>query len=302
MSSVRPHVPEEELHAYRDGELSSAQRAELAEHLLGCLLCRALDAEVEEVRTRSKILLNRAVPRSTRRPAAIRRRRALSAWGGPIAAGLVALIGGTTWLAMQPGASRTPRLATAAFVTPGLFADAPTIASPSNADLARRSLSLAAQTRFRPRVVGPTIIPVAHGSVGSQALEGIDPAGGANWEPMTLEGAIEASHGPLSRLEGFTVLRVQVRRSTQGERPTVLVRHRAPDGRSLWVVEGPADELTSLSQMFEASGLTMSLPLRTRPDYVGSDANPIRTERMVAVAAYLPVDSLDMLLGKLKRE
>ena len=50
MSSVRPHVPEEELHAYRDGELSSAQRAEIAEHLLGCLLCRALDAEVEEVR------------------------------------------------------------------------------------------------------------------------------------------------------------------------------------------------------------------------------------------------------------
>lgn len=301
MSSVRPHVPEEELYAYRDGELSSVQRAEIAEHMLGCLLCRALDAEVEEVRARTKILLNRALPRSTHRPAAARR-RAVSAWAGPIAAGLVAIVGGTAWLAMQPGAAHTPRLATAAFVTPGLFADVPSIASPSEEDLARRSLSLAAQTRFRPRVVGPLIIPVAHGSVSSQTIDDIDPAGGASWEQMTFEGAIEASHGPITRLEGFPVLRVQVRRSTMGERPTVLVRQRSLDGRSVWVVEGPADELTSLGQMFEASGLTMSIPLRTRPDYVGSEANPIRTERMIAVAAYLPADSLDALLGKLKRE
>ena len=301
MSSVRPHVPEEELHAYRDGELSSAQRAEIAEHLLGCLLCRALDAEVEEVRARTTVLLSRAVPRSTRRPAAARRRE-LVARTGLIAAGLVALLGGSVWFALQPGATRTPRLATAAFVAPGLFADVTSIASPSDEDLARRSLSLAAQTRFRPRVVGPLIIPVAHGSVSAQTIDDLDPAGGANWEQMTFEGAIEASHGPITRLEGFPVLRVQVRRSTVGERPTVLVRQRALDGRSLWVVEGPADELTSLSQMFEASGLTMSIPLRTRPDYVGSEANPIRTERMIAVAAYLSADSLDVLLGKLKRE
>ncbi len=301
MSSVRPHVPEEELHAYHDGELSSAQRAEIAEHLLGCLLCRALDGEVEEVRTRTKVLLSRAVPRSTRRPA-VAGRRLLARWAGPIAASLIALAGGTAWLALQPGAAPTPRLATAAFVTPGLFADAMSIATPSSDDIARRSLSLAAQTRFRPRVLGPTVIPVSRGSVNAQGIDDIDPAGGGSWEPMTFDGAIEASHGPISRLDGFPVLRVQVRRSTTGERPTVLVRQRALDGRSLWVVEGPADELTSLSQMFEASGLKMSIPLRTRPDYVGSETNPIRTERMIAVAAYLPVDSLDVLLGKLKRE
>lgn len=301
MSSMRPHVPEEELHAFRDGELSPSQRAEIAEHLLGCLLCRALDAEVEEVHGRATVLLGRAVPRSTRRTAT-RRRTVAAAWARPIAAALVAVIGGTAWLALQSGSSRTPRLATAAFVTPGLFADVSSIESPTRADLARRSLSLAAQTRFRPRVVGPMNIPVAHGSVGGQPIDDIDPAGGADWEQMSLEGAIEVNHGPITRLEGFPVLRVHVRRSTLGERPTVLVRHRTPDGRSLWVVEGPADELTSLSQMFEASGLAMSIPLRTRPDYVGSDANPTRTERMIAVAAYLPTDSLDVLLGKLRRE
>ncbi len=301
MTNVRPHIPEEELHAYRDGELSSAQRAEIAEHLLGCLICRALDGEVREVRSRAAVLLNRAVPRSTRQPAA-RRRAALAGWVGPIAAGLVAVTGVTTWLAMQRGPTQTPRLVTAAFVTPGLFADVPSITTPSRGDLARRSLSLAAQTRLRPRVVGPTFVQVAHTSVGAQPVDGIDPAGGADWEPMSLEGAIQANHGPITRLSDLPVVRVQVREGSSGERPTVLVRQRTADGQSLWVVEGPVDELTSLSRMFEASGLEMSIPLRTRPDYVGTTADPIRRERMIAVAAYLPVDSLDALLGKLKRE
>jgi anti-sigma factor RsiW len=301
MTSVRPHVPEEELHAFRDGELSPTQRAEIAEHLLGCLLCRVSDAEVEELRSRTAALLARAVPRTTRR-AASRRRMVPVAWARTIAATLVAVIGGTAWLALQPGTTPTPRLATAAFVTPSLFADLPSMGTPTRADLARRSLSLAAQSRFHPRVVGPMIMPVTRGAVASQQIDDIDPAGGAEWESMSLEAAIDANHGSITRLEGFPVLRVQVRRSSTDERPTVLVRHRTTDGRSLWVVEGPADELTALSEMFAASGLSMSIPLRTRPDYVGSEANPIRTERMIAVAAYLPTDSLNALLGKLRRE
>ena len=79
MSSVRPHVPEEELHAFRDGELSPAQRAEIAEHLVGCLLCRAQDAEVEALRGRTAALLALAVPRTTRR-AASRRQIVPAAW------------------------------------------------------------------------------------------------------------------------------------------------------------------------------------------------------------------------------
>lgn len=299
MTSVRPHIPEEELHAFRDGELSSVQRAEIAEHLLGCLLCRALEAEVEEVRARTTVLLSRAVPRSTRRPAT--RRRALAGWGGAVAAVMVAAIGGTTWFAMQRGPTQTPRLATAAFVTPGLFADVPSISSPSRNDQARRSRSLAAQVRLRPRVVGPPMVQVTHNSLSAQTVDGIDPAGGADWAQMSLDGAIRANHGPISQLAGLPVVRVQVRESSSGELPTVLVHQRTADGQSLWVVEGPLDELTSLGRMFEASGLEM-IPLRTRPDYVGSDANPIRRERMIAVAAYLPVDSLYALAEKLKRE
>lgn len=297
MSSVRPHVPEEELHAFHDGELSSAQRAEIAEHLLGCLLCRALNGEVQEVRSRSAALLSRAVPRVVRRPGA--RRRILATWRGPIAAGLVALVGGATWLAFQPAPAHTPQLATA-FTTPGLFADLRSIRAPALPDATELRLAMVAKSHVAPRVVASMTVPVSRMGLQAAGVEEIDPTGGGDWEAMSVDGATEASHGAIARLEGLQVSRVQIRRSPTGERPTILVRQQSPDGRSVWVVEGPADQLASLSEMFQASGLTMSIPLRTRPDYIGSDANPIRTERMVAVAAYLPVDSLDALSGKLK--
>jgi anti-sigma factor RsiW len=54
---VRPHLPEEELHAWLDGQLSRAQASEIAEHILGCLICRALEAEVRGVRDRTTTLL-----------------------------------------------------------------------------------------------------------------------------------------------------------------------------------------------------------------------------------------------------
>lgn len=273
MSSMRPHVPEEELHAFHDDELSPAQRAEIAEHLLGCLLCRALDGEVIEVRSRTAVLLARAVPRVTGRT--IVRRRRFAAWRGPIAAGFVALVGGTAWLSLQPGPQHTPRLATA-FVSPGLFADIGSI-TPTRRDATRRSMALAAQTHVRPRVMVSAQAPVARGGIDTRPVDDIDPAGGSEWEALTVDGAVEASRGPIPRLEGLAVARVQVRRSSSGERPTVLVRQQTTDGRSVWVVEGPVDEIASLSQMFEASGLTMSIPQRTRPDYVGSEANLSRS-------------------------
>ncbi len=298
MSSVRPHVPEEELHAFHDGELSSAQRAEIAEHLLGCLLCRALDGEVQEVRSRATALLNRAIPRTVHRPAT--RRRVVATWRGPIAAGLVALVGGATWLTFQPAPKHTPQLATA-FTTPGLFADLRSMRAPAAPDATTLRLTMVAHTRVAPRVMALAIAPAARAALDAKPVDDIDPAGGGDWEAMGLDGAVEASHGAIARLDGLPVAKVQIRRSASGERPTILVRQKTSDGHSVWVVEGPVDELASLSEMFQASGLTMSMPLRTRPDYVGSDANPIRTERMVAVAAYLPVDSLDALSGKLKR-
>src|SRR5690606_9424740 len=63
-NSVRPHLPEEELHAWLDKQLSRAQSREIAEHLMACLICRALEAEVRGLRDRTTALLAIAAPRN----------------------------------------------------------------------------------------------------------------------------------------------------------------------------------------------------------------------------------------------
>ena len=76
-----------------------------------------------------------------------------------------------------------------------------------------------------------------------------------------------------------------------------MVRQLLPDGRAVWVIEGTIDDLDQVSRVLEASGLTLATPRRARPDYIGTDAAPVRTSRMVTVASYLPADSLDALMG-----
>lgn len=299
-SVVRPHVPEEELHAFADGELSSAQRAEIAEHLLACLICRSQQAEVDELRERSKRLLAVAAPRVIRRRALPIPAGRVRPWRG-VAAAAVAILGASTWLAVQSGPSpaSTPRLATA-FVAPALFAGlgegAAAITAP--AATTQRTLTLASRASVRPQVVAPA--PVAMPSRRFRPVEPMaefDPSAG--WEAASWDAATALAHGAVSRLDGFQITAVRVQRSANGGRPTFVVRHTLPDGRSLWVVEGPVDEVGPVHQLLEASGLSMSVPLRTRPDYVGTDDAPRRTVRMVTVAAYLPVDSLNSLMGKL---
>ena len=110
VNSARPHVPEEELHAYCDGELSPPQRIEIAEHLLGCLICRSHHAEVGEVRTRASALLAIAAPTRIRRPAvksAEARDRAPSLPRAMTAAA-AAIVGLGVWFSLQPDQADQP--------------------------------------------------------------------------------------------------------------------------------------------------------------------------------------------------
>ena len=302
---MRPHVPEEEFHAFADGELSSAQRAEIAEHLLGCLICRALYGEIQELRTRAASLLAIASPRTIKRPAMPARRRARRPWMG-IAAASAAAIGVSTWLAVQPAPDirSTPRLATA-FVAPTIFArigsGVGTTDQPPAITPAQRTLTLAMRTVLHPEVIGSQPVPAAMRRLRPvEPMAELDPSAG--WETISWEAAVALGHGSLAHLDGFAVSAVRIQRSSRGGRPTFLVRHQLPDGRSLWVVEGPVEDVGPVHQLLTASGLSMSMPLRARPDYVGTDEAPTRTVRMVTLAGYLPVDSLDVMVGKLQLE
>lgn len=299
---ARPHVPEEEFHAWLDGALSRAQSAEIGEHLMGCLLCRAAHADAVATRDRATAILASAVPGGIRRrlpgtrsPASRTRAR--------IAAGVAVLVAGG-WLANQPAtlALPTPRLSTMAFVAPAMdarFRDVGALDGENLLDPGARQLTHLAA--LRPQVVTsasltattPRTLPLAPAA-------DVDPAVG--WEQITWDDALVAAGGSLARLDGLPVAAVRIQRNGSGTRPTFFVKQRLPDGRAVWVVEGPEDRVEPVHAAIEASGLTSSLALRTRHDYTGSEEAPMRTLRLVTVAAAMDKDAVDALTVKLRLE
>lgn len=300
---MRPHLPEEEIHAYLDGELSPPQRIEIAEHLMACLICRAQHAEVAALRDRTSALLTLAAPRVAPRKVRVGQPR-LELRRGVIAASVAAMLAVGVWSTITSAGtpSSAPRLSTA-FVAPAILAGIDAISDVvSRADLDARTRALAARAALRPRVVSPDRIPVVLAA--SQSLRVIDPLIGSDhspgWEVTTLQAAQEASEGMVAHLQGIPVNAVKLHRVEQGGRPTAMVRQVLPDGRALWVVEGAQDDVDPVFRMLEASGLSLSTPARSRPDYLGPDEAPVRTIRVVAVAGYLAVDSLEVLARSLQ--
>ncbi len=294
---ARPHVPEEEFHAWLDRALSKVQSAEIAEHLLGCLICRAAHSEAVVTRDRANTILAFAAPVGRRRALPMvqhtsrRRQSAIAAAVG------VLMVGG--WLANQPAtlALPNPRLSTMAFVAPAMhasFLEAGTLqGDPIYAGQRRLTIEVA----LRPQMVRPTVrgrtLPLA------PAAE-VDPAIG--WEAISWDEALLAAGGSLARLDGLPVTGVRLQRNGAGIRPTFFVKQRLPDGRAVWVIEGPEDRVEPVHAAVEASGLASSVALRTTPDYVTSGESTVRTLRLVTIAAAMPKDSVDALTAKLRLE
>ncbi len=313
---MRPHLPEDELHAYLDGQLSPPQRAEIAEHLLACLICRALEAEIRSLRDRSIALLAIATPAVIRGVPMPRRARSRLVMR-PAAAAAVAVLAAASWLWTRPDSGTVesgPVLATA-FVAPAILArvtapaprEAPAVRTVVNRRNISRSFTLASRAAMPPRVIPVHDVATTGQSNRLRALDPmieVAPSGsGAGWETATLQEARQMAAGSIAHLEGIPVNAVRLQPSREGGRPTAMVRQLLPDGRVVWVVEGNTNDLAPVTEMLEASGLTLSSARRALPDYLGTDDQPIRTVRMVTVAAYLPIDSLEVLAGtRLKLE
>lgn len=295
-------MPEEEFHAWLDGALSRAQSAEVGEHLMGCLLCRAAHAEAVATRDRASAILASAVPGGVRRrlpgtrsPASRARSR--------IAAGVAILVAGG-WLVNQPATLAVPtlRLSTMAFVAPAMHArlhDVGTLVGEGLVDPQGRQL--AQLVALRPQVVtSASLTTTTPRSLPLAPVADVDPA--MSWEAISWDDALVAAGGSLARVEGLPVSAVRIQRNGPGSRPTFFVKQRLPDGQTVWVVEGPEDHVAPIQAAIEASGLTSSLALRTRHDYTGSDEAPMRTLRLVTVAAAMDKDAVDALTARLRLE
>lgn len=305
---MRPHLPEEELHAWLDDQLSSAQRAEIAEHLLACLICRAFEAEVRETRSRSIALLALATPpirrhagRSlpVRRP--IRRLRPMAA------AALVIAAAGSSWVAFgPPRPTSQPVGALASVVVAPAFMAAllpgqaigETAPDPATVAIDRTSrLTRSVTAGVTPRVVGQR----AAFNYAAQPLRTMDPmseispsTSGIGWQNASYQEARQEA-GALAHLDGVPVSTVRLQAAINGARPTSMVRQVLPNGRVVWVIEGTESEVQDVARLMEASGLTIALTRRSVPDYLGPADEPVRSLRMVTVASYMPYDSLQTL-------
>lgn len=286
-SVVRPHVPEDELHAYCDGELSPPQRVEIAEHLLGCLICRSAHAEVEELRARTARLLAIAAPkeiahRAIPRVAQPARRR----FGGRAAAAAIAVIGAGVWFSLQPDA-RTAGPATAATaVVPGLLgAPIAPAAAPSTNELVIRDSG----TRTAPSAAIAPITPAGD----------VDPAIVDRWHHRDWNTALVAANGSLARIGGVLVTAVRVRDAADGVRPDFVVRQELGDGRPIWVFDGPADRFAAVDSALQTTGMSVSRAMETVPNYAVTNLTAPHPARTVRVAGFLPADSLNALARKI---
>lgn len=309
-SPVRPHLPEEELHAFLDGELSSAQRAEIAEHLLACLICRALEGEVQTTRDQANVLLAIVAPPASRYAGrTLPRRRPIRRLRPAAAAVLAVAAAGSSWVAFRPGlgapSASSPTLAASvapAFVAALATAATPTLqesSTPSAGKTASRAdrLASAMTSRLSPRVVGS---PQAE-SYTLRPRSTIDPlteivptSSGTPWQSASYADARQESPA-IAHLNGLPVSAVRLQPSVDGTRPASMVRQLLPDGQAVWVIEGVESSVQDVARVMQASGLTIGLTRRTAPDYIGSADNPVRVLRMVTVASYIPFDSLQTL-------
>ncbi len=297
---ARPHVPEEELHAYCDGELSPSQRVEIAEHLLGCLICRSQYAEVEALRARASTLLAFAAPRQYGNPPmrqagtpAVRRRTPRM-----MAAAVVALIGAGAWFALQSNdrALGPAQLATSLGVS-GFFRLGR--GDVDQAAIRARQLTMAGRLTELPKVqVGPAapafVPPVAIGT----ATE-VDPVVASEWTVASVDDALRVVDGTLPHVSDIPVKLVRIHPSPLGGRPTLLIRQQLPDGHVVWVLEGLERDIAPVEPLLRASGMAMSAATRTRPDYVGIGVDAAVTTRMVRVVGFLSADSLNALAQRL---
>ncbi|MGH7523965.1 MAG: anti-sigma factor family protein [Gemmatimonadales bacterium] len=300
-NSARPHVPEEELHAYSDGELSPPQRIEIAEHLLGCLICRSHFAEVGEVRARASALLAIAAPIRIRAPAlatAVANGQARRRLPRAMMAAAVAVVGFGVVFSLQPDQGAVPgvQLATT-LVTPNVFGILG-IGDSDAGSVRQHELQMAARLPTIPRLL-PTRAAIPAPRLMSAPVE-VDPVVTNDWAQSNWNEAVTFGNGSLARVAGLAVTSVRMHASISGGRPTFMIRQQLPDGRPVWVFEGPVDDITPVNQMLQASGIAMSMPSRTHPDYVGTDGHLTRTVRMVTVVGHLPVDSLNALGAMVK--
>lgn len=306
---MRPHLPEEELHAWLDGELSAAQRSEIARHLLGCPSCRSAEAETIALRERVTAILGLAAPRLAPRrslPAALRWKQ----WSGrrmirfiiPLSASLALMIGaGTLYLITHQ--EKLPAYAREAFILPSFLprSQSTPLGEPDGFSPYLRALAMASTGASSISLPKGQFQPTPWSPVQPQSADPLEEDPAPGWSRITSLQLTEFLANAAISMPGLEATSVKELPNVRGGRSAVLIRYQMPDGRSLWAAEGEEGDMLMVEELLTRNGLTISTTRRTTPDYLtAEDGATYRSSRLGLVAASLSPDSVNHLVQLLE--
>ena len=322
------HIPEEELHAYLDQALSRTQCVEIESHLATCAGCSDARDGIAALRDRTTALLaSLAPPRrfppildQLRAEAAVRtaRRhhaRRAAVWAASVAAAVALGWGANTYFSAPPSRVLPPSTVADGgtdrpLETPIVSPPAQPAARPAaSEDVASRRAAAPTPVRTRsPEPAPPFSVgepPRAEVSSATLPTGEADAGLGGIWRTLSWAGARDERGDSVPHIDGLPVVEVQVGPAkTGGNKSIMVVAQQLKSGEVIRTIEGPAADVSQL--LANRAGATSPSPWPTLggSGIAGGDgAMAMRHgDRMLAITAQLPNDSLRAMMRRLNAE
>jgi hypothetical protein len=334
------HIPDEELHAYLDQALSRAQCVEIESHLATCESCSQLRDGIAALRDRTTALLATLAPprrfppildelrdQATARTARRDRTRRTAVWAASLAAALALGWGANTWVS-RAGAPAAAPVAVRAPATRGAPADRAAVptapesapyalaasegdghaprgdATPGGTPLAR---ALHRDAPLPPPARAPLTIEPPRTEVSTATLPSAeaDAGPGGIWRTLSWAGARDERGDSVPHLDGLPVVEVQVGPAkTGGNKSIMVVAQQLKSGEVIRTIEGPAADVSQLLSNRPGAASPSPWPTMEGAGIAGGDgAMAMRHgDRMLAITAQLPNDSLRAMMRRLNAE
>jgi hypothetical protein len=324
------HIPDEELHAYLDQALSRAQCVEIESHLASCAGCSDSRDGIAALRDRTTALLATLAPprrfppildelreEAAARTARRHHTRRTAVWAASVSAALAlgwganAYVSRTHAAAVAPAsiAANGPRMPAASAAPAGGRSAVSHAATPDDSAPRAMSVTNAAgrEPPLPPPARAPLVIEPPRTEVSTARLPSAeaDAALGGIWRTLSWAGARDERGDSVPHLDGLPVVEVQVGPAkTGGNKSIMVVAQQLKSGEVIRTIEGPASDVSQLLANRPGAASPSPWPTLESAGIAGGDgAMAMRHgDRMLAITAQLPNDSLRAMMRRLNAE